>query len=146
MIQRIQSIFLFLAAACGFGTLFLPLATTLQPEQTSLLFSDAQYTVNDHIALLLLFGLAGLLAMVSIFFFNNRTLQQKLGIFAIIANVLGIVMVIVLLLQDDMTMDASLIKDGAGAYLPLAFIAFGILALRFIRKDEQLIRSMDRLR
>ena len=35
---------------------------------------------------------------------------------------------------------------GASAVLPLAMIVFAFLAERGIRRDEQLVRSMDRLR
>lgn len=146
MIQRVQSIFLFLAAACGFAVFALPFASSSSAVTTSSIFADASYSVYDHVALSVFFGLAGFLALISLFMFKNRSVQQKLCIFAIIADVIGIVLLIVFLIQDDVTMDPALIEDEAGAYLPLAFIVFGILALRYIRKDDELINSMDRLR
>jgi peptidoglycan/LPS O-acetylase OafA/YrhL len=146
MIQRIQTVFLVLAAACAFCTFAFPFATTEQTVQSSSIFNDGFYNVSDHVALMILFGLAGLLAIICVFVFKDRRLQHKLGIFAIIANALGIVLLILLLLQDDTKMDPDLINDGAGVYLPIAFMIFGLLALRFIRKDEELVRSIDRLR
>jgi glucan phosphoethanolaminetransferase (alkaline phosphatase superfamily) len=146
MIQRIQSIFLLLAAGCGFGVLAAPFATTPQTVAASTLFSDANYAATDSPALLALFAVAGALALGGIFLFNNRQLQMKVCRFAIIANVLGLVLTIVLLWQDNANYDFNSIRDGVSAYLPFGFLLFGFLALRFIRKDESLVRSMDRLR
>jgi glucan phosphoethanolaminetransferase (alkaline phosphatase superfamily) len=146
MIQRIQTIFLLLAAASALCTLLFPFATTENSVTNSALFNDREYSANDNIILILFFALAGLLALISIFQFRRRPLQLKLNIFALIADVLGIVMLIILLIQDDVAMDPDSINDGLGVYLPLAFLVFGLLAMRFIRKDEELVQSMDRLR
>ncbi|HFA47916.1 MAG TPA: DUF4293 family protein [Bacteroidetes bacterium] len=146
MVQRIQSIFLFLAAAAGFGLLKLPFATTTETVAASPLFADASYNVNDNIGLLVLFALAGALALGSIFLYKNRPLQMKICRFAIIADIIGLVLAVVLFWQDGTNINAEAINDGAGAYLPFGFLLFGILALRFIRKDDNLVKSMDRLR
>jgi uncharacterized membrane-anchored protein len=146
MIQRIQTIFLFLAAACGFGVLAVPFATTPAVVQGSALFSDAAYNVQDNIGLLVLFAVAGALSLASIFLYNNRPLQMKICRFAIIANILGFVLAVILLWQNIASIEQVDPADGAGAYLPIAFLLFAYLALRYIKKDETLVKSMDRLR
>ncbi len=146
MIQRIQSIFLLLSSTAGFGLLALPFATTNEVVASSVLFSDSNYSVNDNMGLLVLFALAGGLALVSIFLYNNRSLQMKICRLAIIADVIGLVLAIILLWQDGESISDVVIDDGGGAYLPFGFLLFAILALRFIRKDENLVKSMDRLR
>ena len=146
MIQRIQTVFLFFAAACGFGSLAVPFATTPATIQNSALFSDATYSVQDNIGLLVLFAVAGALATAGIFLFKNRPLQLKICRFAIIANVLGLILAVILFWQNLNSMGDVMPDDGAGAYLPFVFLVFGVLALRFIRKDENLVKSMDRLR
>lgn len=147
MIQRIQSIFLFLAAAMGFGVLALPFAKTAETFSSSTLFADAQFDVGDNIGLLVLFAVAGALALASIFLFRNRKLQMTISRIAIIANVIGIVLACILFIQDKIvTVEEASIQDGVGAYLPFGFLVFGILALRAIGKDEKLVKSMDRLR
>jgi Domain of unknown function (DUF4293) len=146
MIQRIQSVFLLLAAASGFGLLATPIATTPEGVENSTLFSDSFYSVGDNPGLMVLFALAGVLALVSIFLFKNRQAQMKITRFAIIADVLGLVLAVLLFWQDVQNLAAAAINDAAGSYLPFAFLLFGILALRFMRKDERLVRSMDRLR
>jgi glucan phosphoethanolaminetransferase (alkaline phosphatase superfamily) len=146
MIQRIQSLFLLLAAGMAFGLFALPFASTGSEIATSSIFSDATYDLNDHIGLLVLFGLAGVLALVSIFLFKNRQLQMTLSRFALIANLLGMILAVIIFWQDLQGMGDAVPNDQAGAYLPLGFILFAFLALRFIGKDDKLVRSMDRLR
>ncbi len=146
MIQRIQSIFLLLAGAAGFGALALPFATTGENVQSSALFADKVYSTGDHVGLLVLFALAGALAVADIFLYNNRPLQGKIGRIALIANILGIVLAVVLFWQDLDKLGSSAVSDGLGIYPPIAFIVFAVLALRGIKQDEVLVRSADRLR
>lgn len=146
MIQRIQSIFLLLASAAGFGLFGLPFATTSKTVAESTLFSDAVYNLNDHVALLSLFAAAGGLALIAIFLFKNRPLQLNLTRLSIVANVVGLVIAVVFIMQDGANLNGIEPNDGLGAYLPFAFLLFAILALRAIGKDEKLVKSMDRLR
>ncbi|MBK6785818.1 MAG: DUF4293 family protein [Saprospiraceae bacterium] len=77
MIQRIQSLFLLLTSA-GFFSLFkFPFATS----DTSIpdLMKDNMYTIQDHIILLILTTVGGLLALALIFLYSNRALQLKLN-------------------------------------------------------------------
>lgn len=146
MIQRIQSIFLLLAGGASLGLFGVPFATTPEAVASSELFADGAYNLMDTPALIALFGLAGLLALVSIFLFRNRKLQMRLTIFAFIANLLGIAMAILFYMQNSQDAGDQTINDGAGVYLPLASFVLLLLAYRFINKDEKLVRSMDRLR
>lgn len=146
MIQRIQTIFLVLAAASGFGVLALPFASTDASVQSSQLFVDQAFTTGDNIGLLVLFAVAAALAVADIFLFRNRELQMKVGRMALIANILGVVLAVVLFLQDLAGIGSNEVNDGFGVYLPVAFIVFIVLALRGIKKDEALVRSADRLR
>lgn len=141
MIQRVQTIFLFLAAAAAFSLFKLPFATSDQAVQASF-FEDKVYDIQDHIALLSLFIGAGTLALLSIFLFNNRKLQMIMTRIALLANVAGL-LVAAFFFTDDHNKTG---EAGLGVYLPVAFVIFGLLALRFIRKDENLVKSMDRLR
>lgn len=146
MIQRIQTIFLLLAAACAFGLFALPFATTATDVSSSTLFSDSIYNINDNVALLALFGAAGALAAIGIFLFKNRKSQLLVGRLAIIANIIGCILTVVFFFQDRGALADSEPNDGLGIYLPILFLVFAGLALRYISKDEKLVRSMDRLR
>ncbi|MEM9991286.1 MAG: DUF4293 domain-containing protein [Bacteroidota bacterium] len=145
MIQRIQSLFLLLS---GVGTLSLfqfPFANTDSQVEESALFADGIYNVLDHIALIAVFSLAGLLAITAVFLFKNRKLQANLSLGSIAANIAGVILTVLLFMQDSVT-EQSGIDDGIGAYLPFVGILCAALGVRFIRKDEKLVRSMDRLR
>jgi amino acid permease len=146
MIQRIQTIYLALAAACAFGLFGLPFATSTKIAATSSLFSDGIYNINDHIALLALFCGAGALVFISIFLFNNRKQQLLMGRFAIIANIIGCIVTGIFFVQDRDNLGEMMPDDGLGVFLPILFLVFAFLAQRGISKDEKLVRSADRLR
>jgi len=146
MIQRIQTVFLALASACAFGLFGLPLAETAAAVQSSEFLADAQFTIQDHPGLIGLFVVAGLLALVAVFLFNNRPLQARLSRFGLIANILGVVLAVILFMQDTANSGEYTLQDGYGVALPILFIVFSVLAIRFITKDEKLVKSMDRLR
>ena len=148
MIQRIQSIFLLLAAACAFGLFALPFAEVAEPtvNTVSPIFEDGVFDIKDQIGTMILFCLAGALTFGSIFLFNNRGLQMRLSRFAIIANIIGLVLAIVMFFNNKDLIGTQSPEDGLGIYLPILFIVFALLALRFIGKDDKLVNSMDRLR
>ncbi len=148
MIQRIQSIFLLLAAGCAFALFAFPFADSNQRISDSAIWSDGIFDIQDHVGLLALFCIAGGLAFISIFLFNNRKNQLLVGRLAVVANILGFVLAMILMFTDKAAHAAqeAAIGDEIGMYLPLLFLIFGLLALRFISKDEKLVRSMDRLR
>jgi glucan phosphoethanolaminetransferase (alkaline phosphatase superfamily) len=145
MIQRIQSIFLLLAAGGAFGVFAAPFATTQEAAQGTV-FADTVFNVQDHLGLIVLFALAGLLALVGIFLFKNRKLQMRMAIFAFIANLAAVALGAYFFIQAEQTMGDRNVQATVGAYLPIATFIFTLLAYRFIKKDEQLVKSMDRLR
>ena len=146
MIQRIQSIFLFLAGGASLGLFGLPFATTPKAIESSMIFGDALYNVNDQMGLSVLFGLAGVLAIIAIFLFRNRGLQSKVSLSALILNIGGLVFAIYYLTQNLTEAGKAAIEFAFGGVFPLLSILFCFLAYRFIRKDDKLVKSMDRLR
>ncbi|MCB0643979.1 MAG: DUF4293 domain-containing protein [Phaeodactylibacter sp.] len=146
MLQRIQSIFLFFAAGTAFAMAGLPIASSNQAVSNSAFFADKTLTATDHAALLGCFIGAGVLALLSIFLFKNRQSQTRVAIFAFIANFIGLVLTLLFYLQDPAIEANITVNDQIGVYLPFAFMILIILALRFIRKDDKLVKSMDRLR
>jgi hypothetical protein len=137
MLQRVQSIWLLLAAVFAFLTFKLPFyqgaiiqATNAKPE------IDAQSTIW----LTIVAALTGALAFINIFFFNNRKLQLRICIFGI---VLAILLVALCFVEMSKFASGSI---ALSCVIYFAIIAFYILAANGIRKDEKLIKSMDRLR
>ena len=139
MIQRIQSIWLLLAAAACFLTLRLSFysGNVVQEDQTRLFTS---LTAMSNIWLMILTFFLGTGILVIIFLFRDRKLQMKLTIVAILLAVVNIVLFF-----------GELKKFAEGSFdlaSPIVFIVpvFLILAARGIYKDQKLIKSLDRLR
>ena len=146
MIQRIQSLFLLLASGSAFSLFAFPFAKAKTIAESTV-FADGLYNLQDNIGLLILFCLAGLLTFVGIFLFRNRKTQLLVNRMAITVNIIGLVLAVVLFMNDSSNMPANVTPDdGIGAYLPFAFLVFAFLANHFINKDEKLVQSMDRLR
>ena len=146
MIQRIQSVLLLLAAVAGFALFKLPFGSSDQAIEGSLFFNDRLFTIQDHIGLLGLFAGAGLIAFIAIFLFNNRSLQLRLSRISVTANIIGIILGIVLFMQDSTNMGPVVPNEELGLGLPVLAIIFTLFAIRFINKDQKLVDSMDRLR
>lgn len=143
MIQRIQSILLLLAAVALLGLFGLPFASTSEPVAASALFADQKYNILDHTALSATFIAVAVICLLSIFLFNNRKLQMRLSLLAIVGAVAGLAVASVLFSQDTAGQAAQL---GLGFGLPVVSIILTFLAYRFIKKDDKLVKSMDRLR
>ena len=145
MIQRVQSIFYLLAAMCFGGLFKFPFATSEVSIPQYL--GDMVYNIMDHAVMTVLASIGVLVSLVAIFLYNNRRLQVRLGYFIIILSLL-LPLVSFLLIYNEKTAleDSSQINDGFGLYLPILALLFGILANRFVKKDDKLVRSMDRLR
>lgn len=144
MIQRVQSIFFLLTGLCFGGEFIAPFASA--DKTSSGIFYDGLYNVQDHIGLMIIAGLGGLLSIIALFLYKNRGQQMKLGyLVTTIAIILPIISILIFM-NHSKDMPDILINDGVGAYLPLGMVVFSLLALRYVKKDEQLVKSMDRLR
>lgn len=143
MIQRIQTIFLFLAAAAAGALYAVPLATTTEEVPASALFADAAFEVQDGPVMMGTFGIAALLMLVTIFLFRNRILQMNLTKIALLIAAVGIGVGIYRFAVDQ-AMDQA--KPAIGLGLAILILILGTLAHRFINKDEKLVKSIDRLR
>ncbi len=155
MLQRIQTIFLLVALVSGLSLLIDPmsLATvdgdlTLLKSQPQSMLDDGIFHITDHLMLLILVGLTSLICLISIFQFKNRTRQLTLARLGLIGFLLLLILAGFFFYQDYSLLNqgAYLFEVGYGVLSPILSIIFIILAMRAIRKDEKLIRSMDRLR
>jgi len=144
MIQRIQTIFLFLAALSFVGLFGLPFATS--DAEMAGLFADKTYNVFDNPILIGLVIIGAILSVIAIFLFKKRKTQIKLGYGIITFAILTIIVAFLLVLQDTESELTSNINEGLGLGLPIFSIIFALLANRYIKKDDKLVRSMDRLR
>ncbi len=143
MIQRIQSIFLFVASGACFGLFGADAADTEAPVAGSELFADGSFTLLDDPVLMVLFALAGIVLLAGIFLFRKRPLQMKMSLAAAVLIVLGAGYGAYLWWKDSAAQSAS---PDLGVALPIVAVVFSLLARNYIRKDEKLVRSADRLR
>lgn len=155
MIQRIQSIWFFLAALTLVLMLFLPIATkeiagTESGIYTSGLYQTASAKTGTNIKVasflpLLITNIAVIIiSFFNIFNFKKRSFQKRIAVVSIIliAGFAFWCSVYAKKLPDGIE-GASF---GVGAYLPALAILFVVLAIFGINKDERLIRSAERLR
>ena len=145
MIQRIQSVFLLLAAVGFAGLLKLPFASSNMNQ--SPIFEDGLFNVFDNSILLVLCIAGAALALINIFLFKNRELQLRIGYLLIICSIFLPLVAIwsFYTIKENFSADLN-IADSIGLYLPIVSLVGAILANRFISKDKKLVSSMDRLR
>ncbi len=155
MLQRIQTIFLILAILATGTLLTNPLELASVDGDLSVLKSQPQHMLDDgvfhatdHILLLILVGLGMALALIAIFQFRRRDRQVTIVQFALIANLLIILLATLFFYQDytNLTVGNYLFEIGYGVLAPIFSVILCALAIRYIRKDDSLVRSMDRLR
>ncbi|MBT8220471.1 MAG: DUF4293 domain-containing protein [Bacteroidia bacterium] len=146
MIQRIQTVFLLLAAII-LGLLFTS-TFSFASVGVNLFGSDGLFNIYDHMAMTIINGIAASAFLIAIFLYKDRKQQRTL---VLLATVLVLVLIgfgvylwlDVSSVQGDITEQAS---AGIGVSNPVISLIFGLLALRFIKKDDLLVKSMDRLR
>lgn len=146
MIQRLQTVFLFLAFLAFVALFQFPFAVS--DVKSNGFLADMDYDVFDNVFLIVLSALGGVIALTAIFLFKNRVLQLKLSYLVIVLSVLVLVVAIVLFYNEAKNLigNKGEIEDSLALYMPFASILFAVLAARFIGKDEKTVRSMDRLR
>ncbi len=135
MLQRIQSIYLLLVILIS-G--ILPFILNNEYLKFSEEFG------KDNLLVTILFIFSALLSLVTIFMFKNRKLQFVLGRLNIILNfiLLGVFVYWSLTISGE----TSVSEKGIEKLIPVISIVLLVLANRAIKKDEELVKSVDRLR
>jgi hypothetical protein len=137
MIQRIQTIYLLLTfLITGVLFFFIPL-WTLNTGKAFYFMQDQVYTV--------LLGLSTMLTVISIISYKKRQNQFVMGRLNIILNLilLGLFVYRSLNLSGEAV---TVSEKGIGMFLPIVAIVLLVLANKAIKKDEDLVKSVDRLR
>ena len=137
MIQRIQTVYLLITLVISGVLPYIFPLWTLNDGKEFHFMSDSSYTI--------LFGLTTTLTLVSILYFKKRQHQFVLNRLTIILNLilLGLFVYRSLNLSGE-TLAVS--EKGIGMFLPIVAIVFLALANKAIKKDEDLVKSVDRLR
>lgn len=138
MIQRIQSIWLLLAAVFAAITFQFPFYTGDWLKDISP--ATVHLNAKTNIWLTLVTVLTGALAFITIFFFSNRKLQFRLTLGGIVLSIL--LLVLYFLEMQNFTSGSVTLW----AIFHFAILGFYILAAKGIRNDQKLLKSLDRLR
>lgn len=136
MLQRIQTVYLLIAALFSCGLIFVfYLWTNAQ---------DVPVYAKDNMTYLAMFFGSAALSLISIFNYKNRKFQFVLGRLNIILNFILLGLFVYLLLMAPGESEIS--EKGVGIFIPIFSIVFLVLANKAIKKDEDLVKSVDRLR
>ena len=137
MIQRIQTLYLFLAfVVTGILPFFIPLWTMVDGK-AFFFMQNQEYVI--------VLGLSTTLSLLSIISYKKRQNQFVMGRLNIILNLilLGLFVYRSLNVSGE-TLAVS--EKGIGMFLPIVAIVLLVLANKAIKKDEDLVKSVDRLR
>lgn len=147
MIQRIQSLYLLLVVALSAALFAVPIYSleTLKVANDGAHTGFQFFNCTSNMVYCILNSITGFFALVVLFLFKNRNLQIRLcnlNMF-IICIFTGTIFYFA---DHSKTNPDSIIHYTIGSYFPLVQLVLSFLAIRAIRKDEELVRSADRLR
>ncbi|MBP6587721.1 MAG: DUF4293 domain-containing protein [Flavobacterium sp.] len=137
MIQRIQTVYLLLAfVVTGVLPFFIPLWTMANGK-------DFFFMQNQ--AYVVILGLSTTLSLLGILSYKKRQNQFVIGRLNIILNLI----LLGLFIYHSLNLSggtAAVSEKGIGMFLPIVAIVLLVLANKAIKKDEDLVKSVDRLR
>lgn len=140
MLQRIQTIWLLLVSGLAFASLKLSFFSGNILVDNIKQFQS--FTAMSHLLIMILTVGVGIASLITVFLFGNRQLQIKIcfGVLAVaLLNILLYYLQTRNFVPNEWSFDlTSLIT------IAIPFLLF--LAIRGIYKDEQLVKSVDRLR
>lgn len=152
MIQRIQSVYLLIAVATSLIALYLPFVHISSPIDEILLHAF-HYTDIDGVALTdfgntasigILFIVSALFSIYAIFLYKKRTIQMRVCVYNALINIGALVQIF--LYSRYASQEGVNIQIKSGSIIPLITTIILMMALWSIRKDEKLVKSLDRLR
>lgn len=166
MIQRVQTIYLLIAAIVNGVSLLVPFWMFQNGSQTEtikgmeIIGSGSETAASQSFMaweltptpLLAVFGgiciFASIWMIIDIFLFKNRKRQIQFAYFGVILLMIELLVMIYMTLEGPYTMSATL-DEGMVQYglaFPVVALILVWLAIRNIQKDEKLVRSVDRIR
>lgn len=159
MIQRIQSVFLLIMALSMSVMLFVPIWVKGNPDTeemvilTAFNLTQTKGLVQDvvaqgssiYIALLVILSIG--VSVFSIFQFKNRLLQMKLGALNSLFGMGAVLTSLYFTNQGAELLDPQIAGEyKLGFFVPIIALVFNSLANRFIKRDEKLVQSANRMR
>ncbi|MEI6898849.1 MAG: DUF4293 domain-containing protein [Bacteroidota bacterium] len=155
MIQRVQTLYLFGTIVACIAMLFFPFAGYSNPDRgLYLLTANGIQYVNEHVTvnfwltfpILMINSLTIVLSALSIFMFKKRRIQLW---FVNISFLLTVILIMLLFFYYTGYVEKlanAVTSYRLGIAFPLVSLVSLVMASRAIRKDEALVKSVDRLR
>lgn len=156
MLQRVQSVYLFIVFV--FAVLFAVLPIAYFPAELAdmplrlsnyyLFFNTIPDLTGEWmgIALFVFLILALLITVYTTFQYKNRLHQIKMGKLNIFVHIAMILVTFFLLDNIRNQVNDAGFSYGAGIFFPIISLILILLANKAIRRDEELVRSADRIR
>lgn len=152
MIQRIQSLWLFLAAVALVAVMFLPVGKFVMPhglyECTAFKMTQAGDVppMNLPVKLIgILSGLAAFFSVLAILHFKKRDRQIRWAWVAFTTKALLALGLTSMFLYFKYAQD-SWVGYGPAVLMPFLGMVLDFLGIKGIRKDDALVKSLDRIR
>jgi len=166
MLQRIQTVILFLVSLLMIVDVFSPVWINVNESngESYILYSaffeyipsagaEAQTTFFPYTIVSIIALVAAGVAFYEVFQYKDRVNQMKMGALnSIIMTIcLGLSVWFATDIQEVLGESHDFVKTHAGSYgyglfIPAAAMVLNLIANRLIRKDEKLVRSVDRIR
>lgn len=146
--QRKQTLWLLLAAISLVLSFFIPFGLHSGADMAGVVTDSPLNSSKNTLLMLLVAGTAGL-SLVTIFLHHNRSMQMRLSLLVLLLSLLCFVDMLYLCNSIQGNKHAIGLVGSTlylGSLLPLVGAALAVLAFIGIRKDDQLIKSVDRLR
>ena len=140
MIQRQQTLWLLLATAAAVLSFMFPFATGEELVEKTTMRRREELIAGKDFFILLLTIASVCISTVTIFLFKDRKLQIKLCLLGLLVSI-GILVLYIIGMQKLIASTPAL-----WAVLTVLIIVGFFMAFRNIRKDEKLVKSLDKLR
>ena len=138
MIQRQQTLWLLLCTVAAVLSFMFPFVVGDEMQKNLPVRNSVNAGANFF--LLILTGASVVLSTVTIFLFKNRKQQMQL---CLIGLLLSVLLVVLYILKMNKLVKPTL---ALSCILPFAVVAGYFMAFRCIRRDEKLIKTLDKLR
>lgn len=154
MIQRIQSVYLLLVTILMGVTAFSPLLVLREGSDLLDFYSygiipqdvDLNIIVKYTYGVISMAGLSAFLALINIFLYKKRKVQMKIGYLTSFFIVFFYITVGAYFYSISSRLAIDINGIQYGIILPVIALIFNLLAISKIKKDDKLVRSLDRIR
>ncbi len=128
-----------MAAACAILSFLFPFFGGAEQNETATSGIMSTITAGSSLFLIVLTGASVILALVAIFLYKDRKMQFKLAVTGLILSIITII----LFFSEIKGLPGVIALSSVFVFLVPVFY---FLAIRGIRRDEKLIKSLNKLR